>query len=270
MIFGRGNHKSITMKKLFLLFLTIGVFTSCSKENNGDDPNNPSKCRLESMHDDEGGKITFTYNSDGKVHKVVGLEEEENFPTSFVYKQSSIEVTVGDHSKPSGNNKLFSYVLDQNNRVIERKVNYNNEGFRTHSRFIYNNAGYLVGITGASGEKYVTISYTGGNIQEVYHHNFYESTNLEYDHDKAYVPYTNLIIMLFSDNSEDADYFLYEQGYFGNRINNRIIKENYKSRNNQSITTFTYNEDKNGNVSSLNAKRNDYAPYTAYFNFKCK
>ncbi len=29
-------------------------------------------------------------------------------------------------------------------------------------------------------------------------------------------------------------------------------------------------EDKNGNVSSLNAKRNDYAPYTAYFNFKCK
>lgn len=241
------------MKRIFFL-LTIGALIGCSKDNKPDLPTTEI-CKIISLSDvNENYTAKMAYDNIGRIIQYTKEYGNDIHLNVFTYSNKMIKVSYTD--KSGGNeNQNYEYTLDDNNRVISRtRISASNHS--TTYRYRYSNDGYLSSITDNDNKALTQIDYSNGNISSINHINFSEYRTFEYDLSKIYSPYTSRILYFFSDNSDDPDYVLYEQGLFGKLSKNRITKSNYKFRSENKIITLDYTEDSKKNVKNIGVNSN--------------
>lgn len=211
------------MKKLFLLFLTVGVFASCSKDESGSNPID-GNCKLtewKSFYDEgdgfENGTIKkLHYDNQNRISKVETYYGNSlQFSTNYSYTSNKITV-----SSPV---QIVVYTLNTNN-LIE---SYTTDG-SDKVNVTYNSSNQISTIS----KSYVSYSfeYTNGNITTANEKYKNSSENrpwkLTYDNSKNFSPAGTFGLSpfyeLFGDTDYEASHILYEQGYFGVKIKNAV------------------------------------------------
>jgi|GEM_PF-2095465 len=245
------------MKKIFYSFLGFILFVSCSKDDSPDDPTVNGSCTVTSINNlyDEVLKIKYDKN-----RRIVEYSSGANRTYTYSYSKTQIAVLENHQTQvydydtktyhPVTRQTNYEYTLDDQNRVVKRtfKTDYNE--IATY-KYKYSAEGLLLAITGDDGKIYTQINYNNGNISGLDHPIFSETYNVESGASKSYVPFSNLIIDFFSDNADEQDYILYEQGFFGKLPKNRINKISGSSKSGTLTQTFTYKEDSKGNVTDI-------------------
>lgn len=210
------------MKKLFLLFLTVSVFSGCSKDDSNSNQNGEN-CRLmewKSFYDegdglyDAGTKKIF-YDNQNRISKVETYYSGKlEFTTTFSYSDKQIIA--------NSNGDKTVYNLNGKN-LIE---SYTEDGYKT--TITYNSSNQLS--TVVDNGQTTILEYSDGNLtsaKKSLKNSPYSSTwKLTYDISKYFSPMGTFGLSpfyeLFGDTEYDSSHILYEQGYFGTKIKNAV------------------------------------------------
>jgi len=223
------------MKKLFLLFLTIGALVSCSKDDSGNNLND-SNCKViewKTSYNEgdgffDGGSKKVFYDNQNRISKVESYYDGENFTTTYNYSDDKIIV-----SSPV---QRVVYTLNNAN-LIEK---YDIEGYNS-VKITYNSANQMISAQRSDSTLY-TFNYTGGNLTDATEGD--ESMSFTYDTSQNFPTFGTFglepFYHLFGDTDYESSHVLYEQGYFGTKIKNAVktYKGHYTTR------TFNYSFDK--------------------------
>lgn len=236
------------MKKFFLFFLTVGVLTSCSKDDSGNNPID-SNCKViewKFSYDEgdgffDGGSKKIFYDNQNRISKVESYYDGDSFTTTYSYSDKMIIV-----SSPV---QKVVYTLNSEN-LIEK---YDIEGYNS-VKIGYNSANQMISAQ-RSGSKLYTFIYSGGNLINATEGD--ENFSFTYDTSQSFPPFGSFgldpFYHLFGDTDYEASHVLYEQGYFGAKIKNAIktYNGNYTSR------TYSYSYS-NGKISSYGREDEKY------------
>jgi len=273
------------MKKIFYSLLGLMLLFSCSKDDSPSNPTANGSCTVTSINSLHNEVLKIEYGGDGKIAK---YSSGSNRNYSYTYSKTQIKVIEKYQSEvydwDTKTTKVVSvetpyeYTLDDQNRIVKRtKIDVNR--FVT-IKYKYSADGFLSAITSDDGKIYTQINYNNGNISGLDHPIFSESYNVESDDSKSYVPFSNLIIDFFSDNADEQDYILYEQGLFGKLPKNRVNKISGNFKSGTLVQAFTYKEDSRENVTSIDEYQthtyndrpqdNTSTVKTAFLAYNCK
>ncbi|MGJ1194023.1 DUF4595 domain-containing protein [Sphingobacterium siyangense] len=244
------------MKNIFYSLLGLTLLFSCSKDDSPSNPTVNGSCTVNSINSLYNEVLKIEYGGDGKIAK---YSSGSNRNYSYTYSKTQIKVLekyqseVYDWdtktSKVVSVENPYEYTLDDQNRIMKR-TSMDANRIITY-KYKYSADGLLLAITGDDGKIYSQIEYNNGNISGLNHPIFSETYVVESDPSKSYMPFSNLIMGLFSDNADEQDYILYEQGFFGKLPKKRINKISGSSKSGTLTQTFTYKEDSKGNVTDI-------------------
>ena len=225
---------------------------SCKKDDKS--PDQDSSCQLISI-ESFGQHVSFRYDESGRVAEVGG-----DLDHTLTYESGRILITEGDYTD--------SYRLNEEGLVTE-SILYTENGQPFTGTYTYED-GYLKQIEYDGEAVYhatITFEYENGNISNIIHWDEFieepQYVNVTYQNDQAYVPYSLLA-------AEDALVFweqemlLYEQGYMGKVIKNRIETT--------TVDELVYTEDERGNVVTIEniAVVNEESPRFFNYEYSCE
>lgn len=244
------------MKKIFYSLLGLTLLISCSKDDNPTNPTVNGSCTVTSINSLRNEVLKIEYGGDGKITK---YSSGSNRNYSYTYSKTQIKVLEKYQSevydwdtkttKVVSVENPYEYTLDDQNRIMKR-TSMDANRIITY-KYKYSADGLLLAITGDDGKIYSQIEYNNGNISGLNHPIFSETYVVESDPSKSYMPFSNLIMDLFSDNADEQDNILYEQGFFGKLPKNRIVKIEDDYRDGHTVETMIYKEDSKGNVITI-------------------
>lgn len=211
------------MRKTFLLFLTVVVFASCSKDDsNSNQVDENCKVTEWRRFTDEGfgffarGLNKFYYDEQNRVSKVETYYENElEVTTNYSYTSNNITANSPHRNivyTLNANNLIESYITDDYDTT---NITYNSSN--QISTISQNRASY-------------TFEYANGNLIEVTqtytNPQNVRSWTYTYDNSKNFSPLGTFGVYPFSLEfgwSEfESSHILYDQGYFGVKIKNAI------------------------------------------------
>ncbi|QIL38098.1 DUF4595 domain-containing protein [Pedobacter sp. HDW13] len=246
-------------KSLSLMLLaTTLIVASCKKGTSDEEVQPQSNCQLSQSSYSTGsdtGKILYTYNSDGKVSKVV--YDSEDYQETYTYTSTQITKVVKD-----GNySRTYTYTLNTQGRVTtetqmagDYKIDYT-----------YNTEGYLIESIRTNLLNSSTVStkytFTDGNLTKIV------SPTLTIN-----IVYGGFLTMGNYFNNMDSDLPTFYKGilrsYFGKGSKYEIASVSY---NGAAYTEgFSYEKDTNGNITKVTMKASDNKGYTIINTFNCK
>ena len=213
---------------LWLCATLILVLSSCKKDDKS--PEQQSSCQLTSI-ESFGQYVSFAYDENGRVAEVGG-----DLDHVLTYESGRILITEGNYTN--------SYRLNADGLVVESTL-YNERGQPFTGIYTYED-GYLKEIEYDGETEYhatITFEYENGNISNIIHRDeFIEEPSyipVTYQNDQDYAPYS----LLAADDALvfwGQEILLYEQGYMGKVIKNRIETTE--------VDELVYTEDDRGNV----------------------
>ncbi|GGE67929.1 hypothetical protein GCM10011413_38230 [Pedobacter psychrotolerans] len=240
-----------------LLAITL-IVASCKKSTSDNEEQTPSTCQLSQSTYSAGGdfgKILYTYNSDGKVSKVV--YNGEDYQESYTYTSTQITKIV----KEGNSSKTFTYTLNVQGRITNEtqtagdyKIDhtYNTDGYLTESirTNLLNNS--------TASTKY---TFTDGDLTKIVSPTL--TLNIVYGGSEAKGNYFNGL-----DTDLPPFYSGVLKSYYGKV--SKYIPAIVSYGNSTYTEVYSYQKDSNNNITRVIVKTSDNKEYTLSNTFTCK